>query len=312
MPGRTPSRRVGSVYVGSSAGTRRVPARSASLMTARSGTPRSWASARRRASTSGSRSIVVRMAHIVDANDRRIKMRRGVERRWPPPGRRTRAFRSFRVYFGLMRRLSLSAIAATAALGLSAAPALAKTAPSHKPTTGPVHATARIYLHDAFFVHHRTIDVARRPITVSGWLSRFVPRQTVTLSARVGSHVTTLRLKVRPNPGGRTGRFGASITAPAPGILHLRIVHHASPRLAPLHAGRGVDIISESTRNPLFAQLVQQRLLALHLYMPQSGVWDLQTELAIEAYHRLLGRGTSAALDPATLTALLDGRGAFP
>jgi hypothetical protein len=221
-----------------------------------------------------------------------------------------------------MRRLSLAAIAAiaaTVALGLSAAPALAKTAParknpapSHRQPASAVHATARIYLHDAFFVHHRTIDVARRPITVSGWLSRFVPHQRVTLTARVGGHTTTLRLKVRPNPGGRTGRFGARIAAPVPGILHLRIVHHASPRLAALHTGRGVDIVSQSTSDPLFAQLVQQRLLALHLYMPQSGRWDLQTELAIEAYHRLIGRGTSSVIDPATLTDLLDGRGAFP
>jgi hypothetical protein len=212
-----------------------------------------------------------------------------------------------------MRRLCLSAIAATAALGLSAAPALAKTAPSsHKHPTAAASATARIYLHDAFFVHHRTVDVARRPITVSGWLSRFEPHQKVTLVARVAGHRKRLRLRVRPNRGGRTGRFGAIISAPAVGILHLRVVHHASPRLASFHVGRGVDIVPESTSDRLFTQLVQQRLLALHFYMPQSSVWDLQTELAIEAYHRLIGRGTSSALDPATLTDLLDGKGAFP
>ncbi|MGH2910500.1 MAG: L,D-transpeptidase, partial [Solirubrobacteraceae bacterium] len=212
-----------------------------------------------------------------------------------------------------MRRLSLSAIAAAAALGLSAAPALAKTAPSHvhHPARG-AHATARVYLHNAFFVRHGTVDVAHRPIVVSGWLSRYAPRQKVTLIARLGAHTQTLRLKLRPNPGGRTGRFGATISASATGILHLRVVHHSSARLAPFQTGRGVHIISESTSNPLFVALVQQRLLALHLYMPQSGVWDLQTELAIEAYHRLLGGGTSSALDPATLTDLLDGRGAFP
>jgi hypothetical protein len=219
----------------------------------------------------------------------------------------------FSVYFRVMRRLSLSAIAATAALGLSAAPALAKTAPAKSKTpTSAVTATARIYLHDAFFVRGRTLDVARRPILVSGWVSRFEPDQKVTLIARVGSHTRTLRLKLRPNKGGRTGRFGATITAPGTGILHLRVLHTASPRLAAFHAGRGVDIISEATSDPLYATLVQQRLAALHFYMPQSGVWDLQTELAIEAYHRLLGRGTSSVLDPATLSDLLDGHGTFP
>jgi len=210
-----------------------------------------------------------------------------------------------------MRRLSLSALAATAALGLSAAPALASTKPGTSTPPTVAKATARIYLHNVFFVHHTTVDVAHRPIVISGWLSRFVPHQKVTLTARVGHHTRTLRLKVRPNKGGRTGRFGATIMAPAPGILHLRVVHSKSPALAGFHAGRGVDIISEATSDPLFAQLVQQRLLALHFYMPQSGVWDLQTELAIEAYHRLLGRGTSSTLDPATLKALLNGQGKF-
>jgi hypothetical protein len=211
-----------------------------------------------------------------------------------------------------MRRLSLSAIAAAAAaaLGLSAAPALASSGTAHSTPTA-AKATARIYLHNAFFLAHRMVDVAHRGIVVSGWLSHFEPHQKVTLTARVGHHTQTLRLKVRPNHGGKTGRFGATIKAPVPGILHLRVAHRASPKLARFSAGRGVDIISEATSDPLFAQLVQQRLLALHFYMPQSGVWDLQTELAIEAYHRLLGRGTSSTLDPATLRHLLNGEGKF-
>ena len=40
-----------------------------------------------------------------------------------------------------------------------------------------------------------------------------------------------------------------------------------------------------------FVQLVQQRLAALHLYIPQTGVYDQGTELALDAYHRLLGQG---------------------
>jgi hypothetical protein len=210
-----------------------------------------------------------------------------------------------------MRRLSLSAIAATAAFGLSAGPALASPKPvKSKPKTA-VKATARLYLHNAFSVEHRIVDVAHRPFVLSGWLSHYEPDQKVTLTERVGNHTRTLRLKLRPNQGGRTGRFGATITAPAPGILHLTVAHRASPKLGAFRVGRDADIISEATSDPLFAQLVQQRLLALHFYMPQSGVWDLQTELAIEAYHRLLGRGTSATLDPVTLTDLLDGKGTF-
>jgi hypothetical protein len=211
-----------------------------------------------------------------------------------------------------MRRLSLSALAATAALGLSAAPALAKTGPTpHHPANGAASPGARMYIRDTFFVHRHTINVVNRPMFVQGWLSRFEPHQTVTLTVRTGRQVRTLRLKVRANRGGRTGRFGATVRASAPGLMRLAVVHTGSPRLAAFHLTRAIDIISGATSDPLYAALVQQRLLALHFYMPQSGVWDLQTQLAIEAYHRLIGRGTSSVLDPATLSALLAGRGRF-
>jgi lipoprotein-anchoring transpeptidase ErfK/SrfK len=45
--------------------------------------------------------------------------------------------------------------------------------------------------------------------------------------------------------------------------------------------------------------------------MPQSGVYDGFTGLALDAYHRLLGRGTSQSLDPGIVSALLAGVGAF-
>ena len=47
-------------------------------------------------------------------------------------------------------------------------------------------------------------------------------------------------------------------------------------------------------------QLVQQQLAALHLFIPQTGVYDQGTELALDAYHRLLGKGEGhITLDPA-------------
>jgi hypothetical protein len=227
----------------------------------------------------------------------------------------------FGVYLRAMRRLQLSATAAMAAtaLGLFAAPALAKTAPIlHKhptprqaPTTPAVKASAQLYLYDAFFVDGRTIDVPGRTLQVTGYVSRYEPHQKVTLEMRMGTKVVKHRLNIRPGKSGHSGRFVGTVTAPHAGILHLRVVHKRSPRLRGFTAGRGVQIISESTTSKLFTGLVQGQLATLHFYMPQSDVWDLQTELAIEAYHRLLGRGTSSTLDPATLTDLLDGRGSF-
>ncbi len=60
-----------------------------------------------------------------------------------------------------------------------------------------------------------------------------------------------------------------------------------------------------------FVALVQQRLAALHFYIPQTGVYDLGTGLAIDAYHRLLGWGTSQLLGPALINDLLNGVGTF-
>jgi lipoprotein-anchoring transpeptidase ErfK/SrfK len=57
--------------------------------------------------------------------------------------------------------------------------------------------------------------------------------------------------------------------------------------------------------------LIQQRLAALHFYIPQTGVYDEGTRLAIDAYHRLLRRGTSQNLDGLTVSYLLDGFGEF-
>jgi hypothetical protein len=61
-----------------------------------------------------------------------------------------------------------------------------------------------------------------------------------------------------------------------------------------------------------FVQLVQQRLAALHFYIPQTGVYDEGTGLAVDAYHRLLRWGTYQTLDGRTISYLLNGWGAFP
>jgi hypothetical protein len=61
----------------------------------------------------------------------------------------------------------------------------------------------------------------------------------------------------------------------------------------------------------LFVQLIQQRLAALHFYIPQTGVYDTGTGLALDAYHRLLHWGTYQSLDGRTVSYLLDGFGEF-
>jgi hypothetical protein len=77
---------------------------------------------------------------------------------------------------------------------------------------------------------------------------------------------------------------------------------------------RTVDVVAERARfgsRGTFVKLIQQRLSALHFYIPQTGVYDTGTGLALDAYHRLLRWGTSQSLDGRTIKYLLHGRGHF-
>jgi hypothetical protein len=56
---------------------------------------------------------------------------------------------------------------------------------------------------------------------------------------------------------------------------------------------------------------LQQRLRALHVYVPASGVYDQHTGWAIDAYHRILRWGTSDMPSPKLVGQLLNGAGSF-
>ena len=211
----------------------------------------------------------------------------------------------------MRRRLTISTaiVCVLAFVGLTAGDALARGSAPHRPA---VRASARLYLFDAFVADHRVVDVPGRPMHVTGFVRPYVPGETVTLRARVGRRlIAGHRLRVRPTRSRRAGTFTAAVTAPHAGIVTVQVVHRRDRRMLGFTVRRTVDALDPVTSSGLFATLVQQRLAKLHLYMPQSGRWDLQTSLAIDAYHRLLGRGTSQTLDGPTLTALLDGKGAF-
>ena len=152
---------------------------------------------------------------------------------------------------------------------------------------------------------------------VTGEVRPFVPGQTVTFKAFLGRKVIqkqTLRVKLSPNK--RYGRFTTIVKAPAP--------RHPAPAGRPqAHRRRCGASPARGASPPLdthagfgstgaFVQLIQQKLAAAHMYIPQSGVYDEMTGLAIDAYHRLLRHGTSQSLDGLTVSELLAGRGSFP
>jgi hypothetical protein len=171
---------------------------------------------------------------------------------------------------------------------------------------------AHLYLYDAFVVDHQTVDVPGRALQVTGYVRPYVPGQKLTLKAYLGKKlISSHRLRIRPTRSGKIGEFVGTVTAPGKGIVHLEATHRRTPQLLGFTVRRGVNSLAPATSSRLFTTLVQQRLATLHFYVPQTGVWDEHTALAIDAYHRLLGRGTSQVLDGPTLTSLLNGQGAF-
>jgi L,D-transpeptidase-like protein len=189
-----------------------------------------------------------------------------------------------------------------------------KTTPA--PPSTAVKGTARLYLPDAFFVHRKALIVPGRGMQVIGEVRPYVPGQTVTFKVFLGRKVIqkqTLRVKLSPNK--KYGRFTTVVKAPKPGILHLQVVHTRTAPMQGFTSSRGVASLDTHVgfgATGGFVQLIQQKLAAVHIYIPQSGVYDEKTGLAIDAYHRLVRHGTSQGLDGLTVSELLAGRGSFP
>ena len=225
-----------------------------------------------------------------------------------------------------MLRRSIASVAAglLAPLLLAAAPAgsattaatLAKsTKPGGKPTPAHPSGPIRLYLSDAYFVRGSAVTVPRRTVQVGGVVTPFVPGQWVSVQTFLGKRlIKTDSLRVKPSRNGSFGRFTESVSANHPGLVTVKVAHLATPQMAGFTAQRRYAVLDPSAgfgAGGKFVQLIQQRLAALHFYIPRTGVYDQGTGLAIDAYHRLLGWGTSQTLDRATITWLLDGFGSF-
>jgi hypothetical protein len=210
-----------------------------------------------------------------------------------------------------MRRLVLSATAAAATLSLwlCAGPALAAGA------NAAVSVEAHLYLTGAFFVHRDAVTVPGRPVEVQGFVRPYVPGQTVEVKSYVGRRLfKTDRLRVKPD-GPSLGAFTERLRSPAAGIVRVRVTHARTSQMGGFSAQRALAALTPAVgfgARGLMVDLLQQQLAALHLYIPLSGVFDQQTALALDAYHRLLGWGEgNESADGRTIAALLDGQGAF-
>jgi hypothetical protein len=228
------------------------------------------------------------------------------------------------IYFRLMSRGLVRSIAcAGAAIAIAATPAVAAAAGDKSKPTTPAATTAptvakgamTLYLPDAFFVSRQAVTVPDRVIHVGGVVRPYVPGQWVSVKAFQGSHRVKIdRLRIKPSRNGRYGTFTEKLSVPRPGNVSVTIAHHKDAQQVGFIARRSFTVLSPHAgfgATGLFVQLMQQRLAALHFYIPQSGVYDGGMRLALDAYHRLLGHGVSTSLDGATISYLLNGVGQF-
>jgi hypothetical protein len=166
-----------------------------------------------------------------------------------------------------------------------------------------------------FTVAHDAITVPNRNVQIVGTVRPFVAGQSVTVRALIGHRVIVHRqVRIAAASGGSAGRFTLAVKSSRTGHVTVVATHQATGQQRAFKASRSFNVISDHAgpgARGRFVQLVQQRLAALHFYVPRSGAYDNGTELAIDAYHRLLGWGTYKTLDGRTITYLLNGWGKF-
>jgi hypothetical protein len=165
-----------------------------------------------------------------------------------------------------------------------------------------------------FGIGRRQVTVPHRVLRVEGSEYPYVPGQWVTMRVYLrGRLIRTYQLSITAN--GQRGSLSYGIRIPGPGHVVVSVQHAATATLGAFSARHGFTVLDDhagfGARGP-FVSLIQRRLAELHVYIPQTGVFDSGTGLALDAYHRLLGQGTSQSLDRGTVAALLDGKGRFP
>jgi L,D-transpeptidase catalytic domain len=192
-------------------------------------------------------------------------------------------------------------------------PAAPKPKPKRKPQAAK--GSVSLYLPDAFFVSRAPVTVPGRTLHVDGVVHPYRSGQWITVRAFLGRRlIKTDQLRIRPSRKRTYGRFTEKLKSPGVGGVTVTATHSATKQLNGFDGSRRYSALDERIgfgSRGRFVELIQQRLAALHFYIPQSGVYDNGTGLALDAYHRLLGWGTSQSLDGATISELLNQRGAF-
>ena len=215
----------------------------------------------------------------------------------------------------MARRVRAIAIAGALAIGALAPSQALASPPSSPPGASPATAHTWLQPDGAFFVNREAVTIPRRAVTLAGGEWPYVPGQEVTVQVSLGGRLIESReLRLAPSRRHNFAEFHLTIASPGVGVVDVAVSHAATTGLAAFRIRRSVRALDTSVAfgaRGAFVELVQQRLAALHFYIPRTGVYDQGTGLAIDAYHRLLRWGTSQTLDRPTIDRLLDGTGAF-
>jgi L,D-transpeptidase catalytic domain len=218
------------------------------------------------------------------------------------------------IYFAFMRR-TLRGIVACALVALIVPVASASAATKKAKAPKIVKGEMSLFLPDAYFVNGKALMTPNRTLHVHGVVHPYVANQWATVQAYVGTKlIKSVNLRIKPANHGRYGQFTYGFTTSEIGQVTVNGTHTRSKRMYRFGTQRHYSVLDENVgfgSTGLFVELMQQRLAALHFYIPQTGVYDQGMGLALDAYHRLLGWGVSQSLDANTIRYLLNGWGAF-
>ncbi len=152
-------------------------------------------------------------------------------------------------------------------------------------------------------------------VHVHGVVFPWVPNQHVVVKVYINHHLAKhVKLRLWPSKRHLFGQFTYGVKSPRVADVGIVVVHHRSPKLGYFSTSRRFQALDTNVSwgsTGRFVQLIQQRLAKLHFYVPQTGVYDQGTGLAVDAYHRLLTWGTWQTLDGKTISYLLNGWGQF-
>jgi len=211
--------------------------------------------------------------------------------------------------------LTLSSAAAGVALPIGGSSSTTTTTSNTTATTTLAKGSLKLYLPDLYDVHRDLVTVPGRGVTLKGTVRPYVAGQYVTIHAYLGHHLfKTERAQLQPSRRHTVGHFSARLNSPGVGHVYIYVSHAHTSQQVGFAGHRSFDALDRNVHfgsTGRFVQLIQQRLAALHFYVPQTGVYDGGTGLALDAYHRLLRRGVSQNLDGLTISYLLNGWGEF-